>query len=139
LFTGTAAMVVGDLAHRAESLWRGRVAFVWDGRTRTYPELADRTARLAAVLAAMDVREGTRVAILSPNHPDVIEMCLAASLLGAVVVPLNIRLRSDDLRFQIDDGGVTHASSIRRSLTWSLPAVSATSRRGRWESSSMQL
>ena len=41
--------------------------------TRTYAELSDRTARLAAVLAGANVREGTRVAILSPNHPDVVE------------------------------------------------------------------
>ena len=107
--TSTAAMVVGDLAHRAENLWRGRVAFAWDRRTRTYAELADRTARLAAVLADANVREGTRLAILSPNHPDVIETCLAASLVGAVVVPLNIRLVAADLAFQIDDAGVTHA------------------------------
>ncbi len=101
-------MVLGDLAHRA-SLWRERVAIVWDGRTRTYGEVADRTARLSAVLAAAGVGDGTRVAILSTNHPDVIETCLAASLLGAVVVPLNVRLAAPELRYQIDDAGVTHA------------------------------
>jgi len=105
----SSAMVIGDLAHRAGTLWSGRVAFVWEGGTRTYAELSDRTARMAFALAGAGVSEGTRVAILSPNHPDVIEFGLAASLLGAVVVPLNVRLVAADLAFQIADAGVTHA------------------------------
>ena len=47
--------------------------------------------------------------MLSSNQPEVVETCLAASLLGAVVVPLNPRLVAAELRFQIDDAGVTHA------------------------------
>jgi len=102
-------MVVGDLAHRGSRLWGSRVAFTWDGRSRTYAELSDRTARIAGALAGAGVGEGTRLAVLSSNQPDVVETCLAASLLGAVVVPLNPRLVAAELRFQIDDAGVTHA------------------------------
>ena len=102
-------MLIGDLAHRGAQLWGDRVAFTWESRTRTYAEVADRTARLASVLADAGVEEGTRIATLSTNDPDVIELCFAASLLGAVVVPLNVRLLGDELRFQIEDAGVTHA------------------------------
>jgi acyl-CoA synthetase (AMP-forming)/AMP-acid ligase II len=105
----SAGMVLGDLAHRGELLWGRRIAFAWEGRTRTYAELADRTARLAGLLARAGVEAGTRVATLSPNQPEVVELCFAASLLGAVVVPLNTRLVANDLRFQTDDAGVTHA------------------------------
>jgi acyl-CoA synthetase (AMP-forming)/AMP-acid ligase II len=102
-------MLIGDLAHRGAQLWGDRVAFTWESRTRTYAEVADRTARLATVLADAGVEEGTRIAALSTNDPDVIELCFAASLLGAVVVPLNARLLEDEHRFQIEDAGVTHA------------------------------
>jgi acyl-CoA synthetase (AMP-forming)/AMP-acid ligase II len=101
-------MLIGDLAHRGAQLWGDRVAFTWESRTRTYTEVADRTARLASVLADAGVEEGTRIATLSTNDPDVIELCFAASLPGAVVVPLNVRLLGDELRFQIEDAGVTH-------------------------------
>jgi acyl-CoA synthetase (AMP-forming)/AMP-acid ligase II len=102
-------MALGDLAHRGSMLWGSRVAFSWEGRTRTYAELADRTARLAGLLAGEGVSEGTRLAVLSSNRPEVVETVLAASLLGAVVVPLNLRLVAAELRFQLDDAGVTHA------------------------------
>ncbi len=128
--TPTAGMVLGDLAHRGERMWGQRVAFVWEGRTRTYRELADRTARAAAMLAAAGVREGTRVATLSPNQPAVIELCFAASLLGAVVVPLNMRLVGPELAFQIDDAGVTHAL-IHPSLS-ELAAASGLGDRRTW-------
>ena len=36
----------------ASTLWGRRVAFTWEGRSRTYAELSDRTARIAAALAA---------------------------------------------------------------------------------------
>jgi len=102
-------MVLGDLAHRGAALWGERVAFSWEQHTRTYAEVADRTARLAGLLAADGVGDGTRVAVLSPNRPEVVELCLATSLLGAVLVPLNLRLVAPELRFQLDDAGVTHA------------------------------
>lgn len=104
----SAEMVVGDLAHRGERLWGDRVAFAWQGRRRTYAEVADRTAHMASVLDAAGVRAGSRLAMLSSNVPEVIEGCWAASLLGAVVVPLNVRLTGGDLRYQLDDAGVTH-------------------------------
>ena len=61
------------------------------------------------MLAAAGVRPETRVATLSANRPEVLELCFAASLLGAVVVPLNTRLVGPELRYQIEDAGVTHA------------------------------
>jgi hypothetical protein len=41
-------MLLGDLAHRGVRLWGDRTALVWQGRRRTYAELADRTVRLAS-------------------------------------------------------------------------------------------
>jgi acyl-CoA synthetase (AMP-forming)/AMP-acid ligase II len=103
-----ATKLLGDLAHRGERLWGDRDAFVWQGRRRTYAELADRVPRTAALLEAAGVGAGTRIATLSTNVPEAIELCLAASLVGAVIVPLNVRLTPDDLRYQLDDAGVTH-------------------------------
>ena len=103
-----ATKLLGDLAHRGERLWGDRDAFVWQGRRRTYAEVADRCGRTAGLLAAAGVGEGTRVATLSTNVPEAIEVCLAASLVGAVIVPLNVRLTPDDLRYQLDDAEVSH-------------------------------
>lgn len=106
-------MLVGDIAHRGAHLWPERVAVSWpeNGRTheRTYGELGDRVPRLASALHTSGVSADSRVATYASNHPDVLEFCLAASLLGAVVVPVNTRLAPQEVRYQLDDAGVTHA------------------------------
>lgn len=102
-------MLVGDIAHRGARLFRDRIACSWPGGERTYAETEERVARMGRVLHDSGVGAGTRVATLALNHPDVLEFCLAASRIGAVVVPLNVRLAPPELRFQLDDAGVSHA------------------------------
>lgn len=104
-----APMLVGDLAHRGAQLWPDRVAVSWGGNERSYGELGERVPRLASALHDRGVRAGTRLATYASNHPDVLEFCLAASLVGAVVVPLNTRLAPNEVRYQLDDADVTHA------------------------------
>ncbi|MBD2898714.1 Long-chain-fatty-acid--CoA ligase [Actinomadura sp. RB99] len=102
-------MLLGDLAHRGAALWPGRTAFAWEGRARTYRELHARVERWAGLLAAGGVRAGDRIALLSVNVPEAIETAFAASLIGAVVVPLNVRLAPAEIRFQVEDAAARHA------------------------------
>jgi len=102
-------MLLGDLAHRGGALWPARTAFVWDGRRRTYGELARRADGLSAVFAAAGVRAGSRIALLTVNTPEAIETAFAASRLGACVVPLNVRLAPPEIRFQAEDAGAAYA------------------------------
>ncbi|MGI8336127.1 class I adenylate-forming enzyme family protein [Actinomadura scrupuli] len=102
-------MLLGDIAHRGAVLWPDRCAFTWGGRRRDYRELAARVDRLRGLLAAGGVRAGSRVALLSVNVPEVLEATFAASLLGAAVVPLNVRLTPAEIRFQVADAQARHA------------------------------
>ncbi|GAA1574803.1 hypothetical protein GCM10009678_66870 [Actinomadura kijaniata] len=102
-------MLLGDLAHRGATLWPDRTAFAWDGRGRTYRELHERVLRWRRLLAGGGVRHGDRIALLTVNAPEAIEAAFAASLLGAVVVPLNVRLAPDEIRFQVADAAARHA------------------------------
>ncbi|KUI29331.1 hypothetical protein AU194_20910 [Mycobacterium sp. GA-2829] len=47
--------------------------------------------------------------MLSKNHPAVVEIFLAAAVLGAVIVPLNPRSAAKDIAFQITDGDIGFA------------------------------
>lgn len=107
--TGEDAVLLADLAHRGATLWPERTAITWDGRHRTYRELGERVKAWRRLLAAGGVREGDRIALLSVNVPDALEAEFGASLLGAVVVPLNVRLSADEIRFQVEDAGARHA------------------------------
>ena len=63
----------------------------------TYRELDARVARLSAALAALGVARGDRVALLSENRPEYLEVVLAAARLGASVACQNWRLTSSEL------------------------------------------
>jgi len=68
-----------------------KLATVYGKRRRTWREIGDRVARLAAAFDALGVKPGDRVAILSMNSDRYLESYLATGWAGAVVVPLNIR------------------------------------------------
>jgi fatty-acyl-CoA synthase len=71
-------------------------------RSLTYGELAGRVARLAGVLAARGAGRGARVAILSENRLEYLELTLAAAHVGAVAACQNWRLAPAELRHCID-------------------------------------
>ncbi|WP_432117797.1 acyl-CoA synthetase [Streptomyces sp. bgisy032] len=82
-----------------------RTALIHGGQATTYGTLHARTTRLAHALRARGVRRGDRIAYLGPNHPSYLETLFAAGTLGAVFVPLNIRLAGPEIAYQLADSG----------------------------------
>ncbi len=75
-----------------------RVAIVDGATRRSYRELDDRTQRLANALLARGVTRGERIALLSENRAEVLEVMLAAARIGAIVACQNWRLAAPELR-----------------------------------------
>ncbi|ORW23611.1 AMP-binding protein [Mycobacterium palustre] len=71
------------------------------GRGYTFAELDARSDAVASALRAHGVRVGDRVALLTPNRPEVVEVFFALAKLGAMQVPLNAALKGDFLRYQL--------------------------------------
>lgn len=71
----------------------------------TYSQLYDRVCKAAGWLASHGVGYGDRVACLSLNSKAYTEFFLALAWVGAVAVPLNIRLKPPELEFIIRDSG----------------------------------
>ncbi|MBS2020215.1 MAG: AMP-binding protein [Deltaproteobacteria bacterium] len=63
----------------------------------TYRELDARTRRLANAFAARGVLRGDRIAVLSENRSEYLEVFLAAARLGAIVACQNWRLAAPEL------------------------------------------
>ena len=84
LVTRAASSTVFSLFANAVRLHPGRIALEDDTRTSTYAELGVRVDRTAALLARMGVQRGDRVAILSENRSEYIEVQLALARLGAI-------------------------------------------------------
>ncbi|WP_322514095.1 long-chain fatty acid--CoA ligase [Rhodopseudomonas palustris] len=72
-------------------------------RTLTYRVLDERVDRLAAHLATLGVGRGDRVAVLAANTTDTLEVQFACFRLGAIFVPLNVRLTVHELAFIVGD------------------------------------
>ncbi|MBW7930298.1 MAG: long-chain fatty acid--CoA ligase [Gammaproteobacteria bacterium] len=74
-------------------------------RRRSWREVGDRVARLAAGLQALGVAPGDRVAVLAHNCDRFFEAYFAILWAGAAIVPLNTRLGGRELVEQITDSG----------------------------------
>jgi acyl-CoA synthetase (AMP-forming)/AMP-acid ligase II len=82
-------------------------AFIDDasGRRLTYADWNAGANRAAHALSRMGIVKGDRVALLMLNCPEFFECYFGLAKLGAVVVPLNIRLVADELAFILKDSG----------------------------------
>ena len=92
----------GDLAYVPMRAFPERPAVIQGGLTLTYGQLDARMKRVAGMLRRLDIREGSRVALLFPNEWPFIEACFGSMRAGAVPVPLNIRLGYDTLRYCVE-------------------------------------
>lgn len=72
---------------------------------RSYADLAVRGNRIASALLARDMGRGERFALMMRNHPEFVETMIAASITGAVFVPIDPRTRRDKLAFMLRDAG----------------------------------
>ena len=70
-----------------------------------FGSLDERATRLANALAARGIRRGDRVAVLGLNSLELVESWLAVLRLGAVAVPVNFRLVTDEITYLLADSG----------------------------------
>ncbi|MBS4188832.1 long-chain-fatty-acid--CoA ligase [Bacillus sp. FJAT-49705] len=92
-------LILNQFLDRAVSLYGSKEAIYCDTRVFTYNELNHRVNRLSHGLKGLGVKKGERVAYLAPNTVEMLEGFYGVFQLGAVMVPLNIRLKPDDYVF----------------------------------------
>ncbi|MEL6891568.1 MAG: class I adenylate-forming enzyme family protein, partial [Actinomycetota bacterium] len=90
---------------RAERLFGGREATVFDGTRRIYSEFADRVRRVGGLLADITGR-GDRVALWSLNSDVYLELFFGIPAAGRVIVPHNTRWAEPELLYATEDAGV---------------------------------
>jgi acyl-CoA synthetase (AMP-forming)/AMP-acid ligase II len=90
-------LVLNDILEQAENLHGNRVAVSNHGLQLTYSKLLDRSRRLATALRQNHVAPGDRVAILARNSFRYLEVNFACVMVGAILVPLNVRLAKPEI------------------------------------------
>jgi carnitine-CoA ligase len=99
----TGARVIGELLRERARQHPDR-AFLGSGSDLlTYGEVDARSDRVAAGLSALGVGLGERIAVISANRLEMLELFFACAKLGAVEVPLNVFLKGDFLSYQLGD------------------------------------
>ncbi|MBN9003914.1 MAG: AMP-binding protein [Rhizobiales bacterium] len=103
-FNGAAGsgLTVGELFRTRAEVQSADTAIEYQGRQTSYGELLDRVARVTAMLAASGLRRGDRVALLSRNRPEYVEIELAAANLGVITACLNWRLSPRELAYCVE-------------------------------------
>jgi long-chain acyl-CoA synthetase len=82
-----------------------RAALRRGGRRIAYAELDRASADVARRLAAEGIRPGDRVALMVPNVPEFVAAYYGILRAGAIVVPLDVDLKRDELRASLADAG----------------------------------
>lgn len=78
-------------------------AIHFDGEDLCWSAFANGIDRNAARLRSLGVDRGDRVALLAANHPGFFVLLAAVARLGAILVPLNWRLATEELTWILND------------------------------------
>jgi acyl-CoA synthetase (AMP-forming)/AMP-acid ligase II len=91
-------MNFGIYLARSATYWPNKPAVIFHQQILTYRALEEQSNQLAHTLSAMGLKRGDRVAIVSPNRPDIVVAECAFYKLGLVKVALNSRLSPQELQ-----------------------------------------
>ncbi len=80
-----------------------RTAVVCGDQRFTYAQFSDRTARQAGALRSLGIKSGERVAFLGANCHRLLEGYYGVVEAGGILLPLNIRLASQELAYILND------------------------------------
>jgi long-chain acyl-CoA synthetase len=95
----TLAELVADVAARNGE----KAAVTFQDQPISYAQLNGLIERVANALAARGIGHGDRVALMLPNIPQFVAAYYAVARLGAVVVPLNLLYKADEVGYMLND------------------------------------
>src|SRR5262245_54436127 len=96
-----------EFARRTRLLYAQREAVI-DGDMRVnYAQFFARCDRWSAALQRLGVKQGDRVAYISPNTHAQLESFYAVPQIGAVLVPINYRLSVEEFEYIINHSGAS--------------------------------
>jgi fatty-acyl-CoA synthase len=104
---------------RARTLYGNKIGIVDGDRRITYAEYGERVDRLSHALVSLGIKQGDRVAFMGPNGHPLLEAYYGVVQMGAILMPLNVRLTPPDFEYMLNDAEAT-AVIVERAM---LPLV----------------
>jgi len=84
---------------------KNKVVIFVDDEKITYAEVLEKVDKLASFLTKQGIKEGDKIALFLRNSPEFIYTVFAASKIGAITVPVNTFLKSEELEYILNDSG----------------------------------
>lgn len=75
----------------------------WPDEPVTYADIFLKGCKLASAMKDAGINNGDRFCVVMKNHPEFVYSVMAASLTGAVIVPIDPRSKGNKLAYQISD------------------------------------
>lgn len=97
---------VGSLARRNAKLYPQKAGIVSGEKSLTFFEFNGRVNKLANSLLSAGVKRGDRIGTIMPNTCQYLEIYFSAAKIGAIVVPINLRLTPSEVTFILRDADV---------------------------------
>ena len=106
---------LGSLPERAAARWGAREALAFQGTRWTFADLHARVDTVAKGLLALGIEPGDKVALWMVNRPEWIDAMFAIMKIGAILVPVNTRFRTDDMAYVLGQSDAAAVILVARS------------------------
>lgn len=98
-------MLFRDFLRRNKKIYADEEALVFEGKRFTFREFGERVDRCSNALILLGMGKGERIAVLSENCSQYLELYFGITNAGGVIVPLNYRLNPNELVTILEDAG----------------------------------
>jgi acyl-CoA synthetase (AMP-forming)/AMP-acid ligase II len=95
-------MLITEFLDIAVMLVPERTAIIFEGERYSYTQLKERVNRLADSLNQLGLQKDDRAAIFQVNCNEYVEACFGTIKAGGIFVPINFRVREDELEDMIN-------------------------------------
>ncbi|MDP7639927.1 MAG: AMP-binding protein, partial [Candidatus Hydrogenedentes bacterium] len=93
------ATTLGALANQAAERFGNREYQYFEGKRWTYAETQVEIDRVARGLIGLGIQPGDKVSLWMTNRPEWTHIMFALAKIGAIMVPINTRLRTSDVEY----------------------------------------
>lgn len=100
---GGKAVLLGEVISRAKNRFPDKTALIFKDRRWTYRELDEQINQVANGLKKLGIQKGDRVGLLMLNSPYFVIGYFAVVRLGAIVVPINVAFKGEEVKYLMND------------------------------------
>lgn len=91
---------------RQESLHPLQTCLYFKEHAYTFQHIAQAARGLAAGLLEQGIQKGDKIGMLAPNCPQFVVCFVGVLLVGAVLVPVNVKSKAEDIQYILDDADI---------------------------------